>query len=47
MSPFSPRFYRAADSRGWYSSANGASTYTVSNIHLDVRPVQIAGPLYK
>ncbi len=44
---FEFRFYRAADSRGWYTSASGASAYTVSNIHLDVRPVQIAGPLYK
>lgn len=44
---FEFRFYRAADSRGWFTSASGASAYTVSNIHLDVRPVQIAGPLYK
>ena len=38
---------RAADSRGWFSSASGASAYTVANIRLDVRPVEIAGPLYK
>ena len=44
---FEFRFYRAADSRGWFSSASGASAYTVANIRLDVRPVEIAGPLYK
>jgi cyanophycinase len=44
---FEFRFFRAADSRGWFTSASGASAYTVSNIHLDIRPVQIAGPLYK
>lgn len=46
-SGFEFRFYRDADSRGWFSSASGASAYTVANIRLDVRPVEIAGPLYK
>jgi cyanophycinase len=44
---FEFRFYRAADSVGWYTSASGASAYTVANIHLDIRPVEIGGPLYK
>jgi cyanophycinase len=44
---FEFRFYRAADSVGWYTSASGASAYTVANIRLDIRPVEIAGPLYK
>jgi cyanophycinase len=44
---FEFRFYRGADTRGWQSSTSGASAYTVSNIHLDVRPVEFSGPLYK
>jgi cyanophycinase len=44
---FEFRFYRGADSRGWHSSASGASAYTVSNVHLDVRPIQVSGPLYE
>jgi cyanophycinase len=43
---FEFRFYRAADSMGWYTPVSGASAYTVANIHLDIRPIQIAGPLY-
>ena len=45
-SGFEFRFYRAADSIGWYTPASGAGAYTVANIHLDIRPIQIAGPLY-
>ena len=44
---FEFRFYRGADSAGWSTGAFGGETYTVTNIRLDVRPVQIAGPLYK
>jgi cyanophycinase len=44
---FEFRFYRAADSVGWHSAASGTSAYTVANIHLDIRPVEISGPLYK
>ena len=46
-SGFEFRFYRAADSIGWYTPASGAGAYTLGNIHLDVRPIEIAGPLYK
>ncbi|MBI3839150.1 MAG: cyanophycinase [Planctomycetia bacterium] len=44
---FEFRFYRAADSVGWFTSASGAGAYTVANIRLDIRPVEITGPLYK
>jgi cyanophycinase len=44
---FEFRFYRGTDSKGWYANIDGISGYTVSNIHLDVRAVEIAGPLYK
>ncbi|MGE0610296.1 MAG: cyanophycinase [Pirellulales bacterium] len=44
---FEFRFYRQRDSVGWYSHSNGTDEYTVSNIHLDIRPVEVMGPLYK
>ena len=44
---FEFRFYRAADSRGWFTEAFGNDNYTVKNIHLDIRPIEISGPLYK
>ena len=40
------RFYRGPDSRGWYTESFGGEDYTVLNIHLDIQPVSIAGPLY-
>jgi cyanophycinase len=44
---FEFRFYRAVDSIGWHSqTAPGPAAYTVANIHLDVRPIEV-GPLYK
>ena len=43
---FEFRFYRSADSIGWFTQASGAGAYTVANIHLDVRPIEIKGPLY-
>src|SRR5262249_15507803 len=45
-SGFEFRFYRGADSIGWYAHSSGAGAYTVANIHLDIRPIQIKGPLY-
>ena len=45
-SGFEFRFYRGDDTVGWCSYGRGDETYTVSNVHLDIRPVQI-GPLYK
>jgi cyanophycinase len=43
---FEFRFYRGPDSRGWYTESFGGEDYTVLGIHLDIRPISIAGPLY-
>lgn len=43
---FEFRFYRGPDSLGWESDASGAADMTIQNIHLDIRPIQIQGPLY-
>lgn len=39
------RFYRGADTLGWYTGKFGGEDYTVTNIHLDVTPVTIAPDL--
>ena len=44
---FEFKFYRGADSMGWYTEDYGGEDYTVLNIHLDIRPIRIAGPLYE
>jgi cyanophycinase len=44
---FEFRFYRNDDTVGWCCSARGEETYTVTNVRLDIRPIEIAGPLYK
>ena len=44
---FEFRFYRGPDSKGWYTEDYGGEDYTVLDIHLDVRPIRIAGPLYE
>lgn len=43
---FEFRFYRGPDSLGWYTEDYGGEDYTVLNIHLDIRPIRITGPLY-
>ncbi|MFO0870918.1 MAG: cyanophycinase [Pirellulales bacterium] len=43
---FEFRFYRGADSVGWHTEAFGGDDYTVANIHVDITPVQLVGPLY-
>jgi cyanophycinase len=43
---FEFRFYRGPDSRGWYTESFGGEDYTVLNIHLDIKPIRISGPLY-
>jgi len=43
---FEFRLYRAADSHGWYSDAQGGEDYTVQNLRLDVTPVRMAQPMY-
>lgn len=44
---FEFRFYRGPDSKGWYTEEFGGEDYTVLNVHLDIRPIRIAGPLYE
>ncbi len=44
---FEFRFYRGDDTLGWCCSARGDECYTVRNVRLDIRPIQIAGPVYK
>jgi cyanophycinase len=43
---FEFRFYRGDDSVGWQTEAFGGDDYTVANIHVDITPVQLVGPLY-
>lgn len=44
---FEFRFRRGPDSRGWYTESFGGEDYTVLNIHLDIKPIRISGPLYE
>ena len=44
---FEFKFYRGPDSLGWYTEDYGGEDYTVLNIHMDVRSIRIAGPLYE
>jgi cyanophycinase len=44
---FEFRFFRAKDSRGWRTEAFGGEDYTVSNIHLDIRPIDVVASFYK
>ena len=44
---FEFKFYRGPDSKGWYTEEFGGEDYTVLNIHLDIRPIRINGPLYE
>lgn len=44
---FEFRFYRGDDTIGWSCSMRGDETFTVSNMRLDIRPIEIAGPIYK
>lgn len=43
---FEFRFYRADDTMGWETEAFGGVDYTIVNIHVDVTPITIQGPLY-
>jgi cyanophycinase len=40
-------FRKGADTRGYFTSAQGTEDYTVLNIALDIEPVELARPLYK
>jgi cyanophycinase len=44
---FEFRFYRDKDTIGWHTDARGGEDYTISNVHLDIRPIEIVAPLYK
>jgi len=44
---FEFRFSRRPDTVGWYASLNDTESYTVTNVRLDVVPVQVAEPLYR
>jgi cyanophycinase len=41
------KFYKGPDSIGYYTGAFGGEDYSVYNIHLDVRPIKLAAPLYQ
>lgn len=43
---FEFRLYKTAQTRGWYSGAQGGEDYTVLRMGLDVSPVQIRRPFY-
>lgn len=43
---FEFRFYRGDDTVGWETESFGGDDYTVTNIHLDISPIKITGPLY-
>lgn len=43
---FEFRFYRADDTVGWETESFGGDDYTVVNIHLDIAPIKLTGPLY-
>lgn len=44
---FEFRFYRKEDTVSWESPIAQGDQYTVLNIYLDIRPIEIAGPLYR
>ena len=46
-SGFEFRFGKTAESVGYYSAASGAESTTVLNVRMDVRPVNMAQPLYQ
>ncbi|MFY8106716.1 MAG: cyanophycinase [Elstera sp.] len=43
---FEFRLYKGAGTLGWYTSALGGDSYTVKDMYLDIRPVQLQKPLY-
>ena len=44
---FEFRFRKGRDSLGYFTSSFGGEDYTVTNIYLDVSPVQMSKPLYR
>ncbi len=44
---FEFKFYKQADSLGYYTGAFGGEDYSVENVHLDITPIHLSKPLYK
>ena len=44
---FEFHFRKGSDSLGYFTSSHGGADYTVTNIHLDVRPILMSKPLYR
>ena len=44
---FEFRFYKAPDTRGWYSDVDDSEPYTIVGMRLDVTPVRVTRPLYR
>ena len=44
---FEFRFRKGGDSLGYFTTSFGGEDYTVTNIYLDIRPVQMSKPLYR
>ena len=42
---FEFHFYRDKDTVGWHTEVFGSDDFTITNVHLDVRPVSV-GPLF-
>ena len=43
---FEFKFSKVDDSVGYFSSANGGEAYSVLNLRLDIRPIEMHLPLY-
>ena len=43
---FEFRLYRGPDTIGWETESFGGDDYTIVNIHCDITPIKITGPLY-
>ena len=44
---FEFHFRRERDSVGYHTEASGGDDYSVLNIYLDIRPIEVHGPLYR
>lgn len=44
---FEFRFFRSEDTMGWQTESFGGDDYTIVNVHLDITPVAIGGPVYQ
>jgi cyanophycinase len=44
---FEFRFYRQNDTLAWFTSSQGGEDYTITNIHLDIKPTELGAPAYR